>query len=83
MLTRRGLITGLISLAAAPAIVRIESLMPVKVMHPIVTGVDWASKPDMAAAYFIEYYEGEIVRTAIPMDKFYRMFDDPSRKYQR
>jgi hypothetical protein len=32
MINRRGLITGLISLAAAPAIVRIESLMPVKVM---------------------------------------------------
>lgn len=33
-LSRRGLITGLISFAAAPAIVRIESLMPVKVMEP-------------------------------------------------
>lgn len=34
MLSRRGLITGLISLAAAPAIVRASSLMPVKVMEP-------------------------------------------------
>lgn len=32
MLSRRGLITGLISLAAAPAIVRASSLMPIKVM---------------------------------------------------
>lgn len=32
MLSRRGLITGLISLAAAPAIVRASSLMPVKQM---------------------------------------------------
>ena len=32
MLTRRGLIGSLISLAAAPAIVRASSLMPVKVM---------------------------------------------------
>lgn len=32
MLTRRGLITCLISLVAAPAIVRAASLMPVKVM---------------------------------------------------
>lgn len=31
-LTRRSLITGLISLVAAPAIVRAGSLMPVKVM---------------------------------------------------
>lgn len=30
MLSRRGLITGLVSLIAAPAIVRVESLMPVK-----------------------------------------------------
>lgn len=32
-LSRRGLITGLIALAAAPAIVRASSLMPVKVME--------------------------------------------------
>lgn len=32
MINRRGLITGLISLAAAPAIVRASSLMPVKVI---------------------------------------------------
>lgn len=37
MLSRRGLITGLISLAAAPAIVRASSLMPVKVMEPTLT----------------------------------------------
>jgi hypothetical protein len=32
--TRRGFITGLISLVAAPAIVRASSLMPVKLMEP-------------------------------------------------
>lgn len=32
-LSRRGLITGLVSLVAAPAIVRVASLMPVKVME--------------------------------------------------
>ena len=32
-LSRRSLITGLISLVAAPAIVRVSSLMPVKVME--------------------------------------------------
>jgi hypothetical protein len=32
MLNRRGLITGLISLVAAPAIVRASNLMPVKMM---------------------------------------------------
>lgn len=34
-LNRRSLITGLISLVAAPAIVRAGSLMPVKLMQPI------------------------------------------------
>lgn len=34
MLTRRGVITGLISLVASPAIVRAASLMPVKAMLP-------------------------------------------------
>jgi len=37
MINRRGLITGLISLAAAPAIVRAGSLMPVKVIKPTFT----------------------------------------------
>ena len=35
MINRRGLITGLISLAAAPAIVQASSLMPVKVMRTL------------------------------------------------
>jgi len=30
MLTRRGLITGMISFVAAPAIVRVSSIMPVR-----------------------------------------------------
>lgn len=33
--TRRSLITGLVSLIAAPAIVRAGSLMPVKALEPI------------------------------------------------
>ncbi len=38
MINRRSLITGLISFAVtAPAIVRADSLMPVKVMTPIMT----------------------------------------------
>ena len=32
--SRRGFITGLASLVVAPAVVRVESLMPVKVMKP-------------------------------------------------
>ena len=34
-INRRSLITGLISFVAAPAIVRVESLMPVKVVKPM------------------------------------------------
>ena len=34
MIGRRGFITGLISLVAAPAIVRVTSLMPVKAVEP-------------------------------------------------
>lgn len=40
MLSRRGLITGLVSLVAAPAIVRGASLMPVKVMEPTPVWID-------------------------------------------
>lgn len=43
MINRRGLITGLISLAAAPAIVRATSLMPVKVIKPVITLEDYAN----------------------------------------
>jgi hypothetical protein len=34
-ISRRGLITGLIAFTAAPAIVRAESLMPVKVLDEV------------------------------------------------
>lgn len=37
MINRRGLITGLISLAAAPAIVRASSVMLVKIIKPCLT----------------------------------------------
>lgn len=43
MLTRRGLITGLVALTAtAPAIVRAASLMPVKATPPL---VEWPPEP--------------------------------------
>lgn len=34
MINRRSLITGLVSLVAAPAIVRVSSIMPVKALPP-------------------------------------------------
>lgn len=41
---RRGFITGLISLAAAPAIVRASSLMPVKQMSPALVSFEQYEK---------------------------------------
>ena len=34
MITRRGVIQGLVSFVAAPAVIRVGTLMPVKVMPP-------------------------------------------------
>lgn len=43
MLSRRRLVTGLVSLVAAPAIVRVASIMPVKALPPeFVRGVNLA-----------------------------------------
>lgn len=38
MLSRRALVGSLISLVAAPAIVRVSSIMPVKLMEPKIIG---------------------------------------------
>ncbi len=46
MINRRSLITGLISLIAAPAIVRAGSLMPVKAMRPMT--VQWMDSVSFA-----------------------------------
>jgi hypothetical protein len=54
MLTRRSLITGLVSLVAAPAIVRAGSLMPVKVTEPT---------PAAGAIKFYSRYPG-VIKTA-------------------
>ena len=40
MLSRRGLITGLVSLVAAPAIVRVSSLMPIRCVRSTVQVVN-------------------------------------------
>ncbi len=44
MITRRSLLTGFTALLAAPAIVRVGSLMPVKVWEPIENSF-WANLP--------------------------------------
>ena len=56
---RRGFITGLISLVAAPAIVRVSSLMPVRQMIEPEFGVDWE-----------KYTSTFIWRTSLPATKW-------------
>lgn len=49
MINRRSLITGLISLVAAPAIVRVANIMPVKQMLTLdIADVEWAVMPPNA-----------------------------------
>ena len=45
-ISRRKLITGLVSLVAAPAIVRVSSIMPVKAIDP-----EWMTKFTPIATY--------------------------------
>lgn len=54
MIGRRSFITGLISLVAAPAIVRVGSIMPVKVMEPVWVGMDFGRESVM----FMEFNPG-------------------------
>ncbi len=66
-MNRRELITGLISLVTAPAIVRASSIMPVKVMTPIVgfDRSDWLLEDWQAFKIF--YEEG---RRILPEPRF-------------
>jgi hypothetical protein len=60
MQTRRGLITGLISLVAAPAIIRVNHLMPISVPKIIARPADWVT-PEFGwtqleqGAYYTDY----------------------------
>ena len=67
-LHRRGFITGLGALIAAPAIVRVASIMPVRSM-PVELEVYGAS-PAMTALKDLEFLEGQqfVFRTSIPLN---------------
>lgn len=60
--TRRKLITGLIAFATAPAIVRIENLMPVKVMKPAfqldVENITWTVREGDRVVVFVDNMGG-------------------------
>lgn len=47
--SRRAFVTGLISLVAAPAIIRVESLMPIKQMAPAILLPPYGLSPAMMA----------------------------------
>jgi hypothetical protein len=55
MINRRSLITGLISFVSAPAIVKVSSLMPVKLYKDVVL-YDWYGI-DMGNEIFVQYYD--------------------------
>lgn len=86
--SRRGFITGLASLIVAPAIVRVESLMPVKVVIPhYPTGVEILARfnaglADMLAqAEFNIMYGTTYVRTEWIADKLTQTLIDPRDIY--
>lgn len=62
-LDRRGFITGLVALVAAPTIVRASSLMPIKVMKPLYPVMDFkverimvtAQSRTLSATYTVEF----------------------------
>lgn len=60
MMDRRSLITGLISLVAAPAIIRATSLMPIRVaiLPPYVGDVRFSSMHSFSGLYYWEYFDG-------------------------
>lgn len=57
MINRRGLITGLISLTAAPAIVRASSLMPVKVIDKNIFTLDQYTELILKPMIDFHYHE--------------------------
>jgi hypothetical protein len=59
-LSRRSLITGLVSLVAAPAIVRATSLMPVKTIDPELVYFEWAGNSIRAEAHIVELLKRRI-----------------------
>lgn len=61
MIERRAFLTGLISLVAAPAIVRAGSLMPVKVIE----------LRDDPVHFITEYWDGRVIRYTLPTGDVY------------
>jgi len=65
--SRRSFITGLTSLLVAPAIVRVESIMPVKVVDIIDDGFKWPTEVH-------GYKVGDIIRIRLP-DEYWQLLN--------
>ena len=65
LLSRRGLIAGLVSLVAAPAIVRASSLMPVKAWEPFIPAglLHDADLRPGAITWVDDVYDGQLAVT--------------------
>lgn len=63
-LSRRGFISGMASLIAAPAIVRVDSLMklPAPVFRPMYSGMDYGAGPDLSVYMEINRMTREMLR---------------------
>jgi hypothetical protein len=79
MINRRSLITGLISFVAAPAIVRVESLMPVKVYRQP-TQEERQAVFDAITKSFSQEWEKHIA-DAILYGSSYGLYSDASGLY--
>lgn len=69
-LARRSFITGLISLVAAPAIIRAGSLMPVKVMLAEPIWTPYGTAPNFEAARRLMNYRNNIIRDYLHANLF-------------
>lgn len=66
--SRRGLITGLAALIAAPALVRASSIMPVKAwVEPVITGIDLGRSDFTAYSVLVWTGEGDFPAKWAPL----------------
>lgn len=69
MIGRRGFIGGLVGFFAAPAIVRVEALMPVRAVPALIPGETWIMTNSLIAVQMITY---ESIRVMFETNAFIR-----------
>jgi hypothetical protein len=75
MITRRGFLQGMLSVCAAPAIVRASSLMPIYVPRPDLTGTLDLSAQDLAIGKIDNF------RTTVGACRYSSSFAEPSPQF--